>query len=109
MAKKRPLNPSLVKVQWLDAFVTTEQLSQKEAIEEVKLAVRWTTGYFVHEDPDDDPHGRLILAQDYDPPDGFATVTAIPKGWITRRKVVEGKKPSGFGRKPVRRTMKGKE
>lgn len=104
MAKKD--SPPMVEVHWLDAVVDTGQYSRQDAVKEVVAAKRRTVGYFVHEDEGDAPDAGLWLAQDYDAPDHFATISFIPKGWITKRKTVTGKAPSGFGRKAVRRTRK---
>lgn len=103
MAKK---DPPMIEVHWLDAVVDTGQYSIEDAIKEVVAAKRRTVGYFVNEDEGDGPHAGLRLAQDFDAPDHFGTISFIPKGWIIKRKVVTGKPPSGFGRQAVRTTRK---
>jgi hypothetical protein len=98
-ASKRP---PLVEVTWRDAWVDTEEVEREKVLAEYHPVERHASGYLVHPLTDEQeqaeralgPMGRMILAQDYDAPDGFATVTVIPIGMVTavrRRRVRRAK------------------
>lgn len=105
MAAKKSPHPPLVEITWLDAMVETDQVSRQKIMDEYKAQERHASGYLVYPLTDDDEAaeqakgaaGRYVLAQDYDPPDDFATVTLIPACLVTkvkRRRARRKKEPT---------------
>lgn len=95
--------PPLVEVTWLDAFVETDQVSRQKIMDEYTAVERHASGYLVYPQTDEEivaeeakgVQGRYILAQDFDPPDDFATVTVVPAVLVTkvRRRRSQRKRP----------------
>lgn len=77
--------PKLVEVEWQDARGKYEQLSFKEAIEQVTLIHRFSVGYLVLKDRE-----RVVICATYDPSEtehdveGGDEFTAIPRGWVKK-------------------------
>lgn len=80
---KRAKPPARVEVKWTDACNVNEQgLSLEDACAR-SLASRCTVGWLL-----DKNDTRVVLAADYDPPEGesaaeYGQLTLIPTGWVT--------------------------